>query len=105
MLTAKDIAWAAGVYEGEGTCARPTKAARTQLVSVTQKDRWLCDKLKELFGGWVYKYTYPATGNRPARTYHYWKLTGPAARGFLMTIYLFLSPRRKQQVRTALGVA
>ena len=103
MLSTQDIAWAAGVYEGEGTCYAPTSKCRTQTVSVTQKDSWLPYHLQELFGGWVYHYTYKATETQPARDYFYRKCTGPTAREFLMTIFKFLSPRRKEQVKKALG--
>ena len=59
--------------------------------------------LKELFGGWVYFYTYAEKNGRPARSYYYWKCTGPTARKFLEDIYGFLSPRRRGQIDVALA--
>jgi hypothetical protein len=81
MVTIKDIAWAAGIYEGEGTFGGHS-------VRVVQKDNWLIYRLKYLFGGTVTEYN----------GYHYWTISGPLCRGFLLTIFTFLSPRRKEQV-------
>src|SRR3989304_8991448 len=39
--TVFDIAWAAGIYEGEGSCTRDT----TERAHVGQKHHWLCDRL------------------------------------------------------------
>lgn len=83
------IAWAAGVYEGEGSASHDG-------IQLAQKDRWLCDRLRALFGGSIGHYDDAYGG-------HYrWRMTGSRARGFLMTIFAFLSPRRKDQIRAAL---
>jgi hypothetical protein len=86
-----DIAWAAGIYEGEGWCSSPR---RTDFqMAVCQKDRWLCAKMRALFGGSVHpKHGYNAW---------WWRLSGPRARGFAYTIFTFLSPRRRAQIRKA----
>ena len=86
-----DIAWASGLFEGEGNChfhAMTTRAA------ITQKDTWILYRLKELFGGSI--------NTRKNRDCSQWSVSGALARGFLMTIYWRLSPRRKDQVRKAL---
>lgn len=85
--TIQKICWAAGVYEGDGTVGGG-------VVSVFQKDRWILDKLQTLFGGSV---SISKDGRYPTRTYHMWKIAGARARGFLMTIYELLSPRRQAQ--------
>jgi hypothetical protein len=87
--TVCDIAWAAGIYEGEGTCGD------LHAVSVTQKDTWLLYRLKARFGGKV-TLNYSNGCSR-------WVATGSRARGFLMTIFSFLSPKRKLQVLSFLG--
>ena len=87
--TVCDIAWAAGVFEGEGTCGYWGSA------SVTQKDTWVLIRLKALFGGSIQR-NYSNGCSR-------WSATGTRARGFLMTVYLFLSPKRKLQVLSFLG--
>ena len=100
--TVLDIAWAAGIFEGEGNCNLDGTTTRA---TVTQKDRWLLDRLSDLFGGNVHeRRAQYVLVNGKRTTVTSWGLYGARARGFLMTIYLFLSPRRKEQVRRALGV-
>jgi hypothetical protein len=75
---------------------------------VTQKDPWLLHRLQELFGGRVYpQKTRPKSiSGGPIKDYGdqwAWWIGGARARGFLMTIYTFLSPRRREQARVALG--
>lgn len=91
--TTLDIAWAAGIWEGEGWCGKPTDSYR---VSVVQKDTWLLYKLKDLFGGSI-------TVPRPKTNCSEWRIFGPRAHGFLLTIFTFLSPRRRVQVRKMLA--
>jgi hypothetical protein len=86
-----DIAWAAGVYEGEGCCADQHQ------VVVTQKDTWLLERFQALFGGRI--------SFIPANNCSRWVVTGMRARGFLMTIFSFLSPKRKMQILSFLGKA
>jgi hypothetical protein len=87
-LSILDIAWAAGVFEGEGCCTDRHQA------TVTQKDTWLLKRLQALFGGRV---------SADSHGYSRWVLTGSRARGFLMTVFSFLSPKRKLQVLSFIG--
>lgn len=93
--TMLDIAWAAGIVEGEGHMRHAM--TNTQLVAVAQKETWILYKLKSLFGGGVYRHDSAGLAS-------YWRLTGARARGFIMTIYTFLSPHKKAQARNALQV-
>jgi hypothetical protein len=90
--TAIDIAWMAGIYEGEG-CVQ--MHGRTPTVTVSQKDPWILFRLQRLVGGSVRHYSY-------THQFSNWTINGALARGFLMTIYNFLSPRRRTQATTAL---
>lgn len=84
-----DIAWAAGIFEGEGYARND---GGTAALTIVQKDDWLCPQLQALFGGSV-----------SARAHaNEWRVSGPRARGFLLTIFSFLSPRRRAQVRLAI---
>jgi hypothetical protein len=80
-----DIAWLAGIYEGEGSCAR-------SLITVTQKDRWLLYKLKGLFGGSIND----PYGTKSAST---WIIYGKEAKRLAIKIYPMLSPRRQEQLK------
>jgi len=81
MISIRDIAWAAGIYEGEGNFTGKT-------VRVVQKDSWLVYELQRIFGGKVKQYN----------GYHQWTMHGWKCRGFILTIFTFLSPRRKAQI-------
>ena len=95
--TAIDIAWAAGVYEGEGTthlCGgnkKTGKIGRGLAVSMPQKDPELLYWLRDWFGGKIGPHTKDGSC-------YCWHLYGDRARVFLALIYKFLTARRKQQV-------
>lgn len=86
--TALDIAWAAGIFEGEGHYGKNHK------VVILQKDPWILYRLRNLFGGTV--------GSRIAgcakRPYFEWRVYGDRARSFTGTIYGYLSPRRQEMI-------
>lgn len=102
--TIRDIAWAAGIFEGEGCASRNNY--NSQFANVSQKYPWLIERLRSLFGGsvrkTVRKESWRGLGKAGA-TYWHWEISGARCRGFLMTIYPFLSPRRKEQVKWTLG--
>ena len=85
-----DIAWAAGFVEGEGTFAKRC------CVTAAQVNEEPLLRLKKLFGGSIY-----TNRNNPCKT---WCVCGSRARGFMYTIYTFLSARRRGQLRKAMGV-
>ena len=88
--TTIDIAWAAGLYEGEGSCHPKGRVALT--ASVAQKDTYVLRRLIALFGGAI----------STSKGMSSWQVSGARARGFLYTVFTFLSPRRRVQVRRAL---
>jgi hypothetical protein len=88
--TTHDIAWAAGIYEGEGSCF---PNSNTISLVVPQKDTWILERFRALFGGSIGL-------NRTTGVYR-WTVSGARARGLAMTIYGLLSPRRQQQIRKA----
>jgi hypothetical protein len=87
-----EIAWAAGIYEGEGSCLRAKKLGGGCQAQVSQKDGEITLRLRDLFGGSV------CTGRLRS-----WHVSGARARGFLLTIYRFMSERRKRQIEHALS--
>ena len=92
-----DIAWAAGLFEGEGTCAFPKTS---QLVCISQKEVDILLQLQRLFGGQL-SHSDGSLNALDGSIFH-WKLYGARARGFLMTIYKFMSPKRKLQIQKVL---
>jgi hypothetical protein len=97
-----NIAWAAGIYEGEGSTDNPSfSSANSVRVQVSQKDPWLLQQFCDLFGGRLYR----ARGGRYKGEVHMmwrWQIYGARARGFLLTVFSLLSPRRRQQARKVL---
>jgi len=94
--TLMDIAWAAGIYEGEGHSIHRRKGATTQ-VFVTQKDPFILYRFLQLFGGSIH-----VKKNKPSNVWQ-WSVSGTRARGFVYTMYSLLSPRRRAQFKLALG--
>lgn len=92
--TILDIAWAAGIYEGEGTYGKNNG------ICISQKDPWILYRLRALFGGTVAAKSPYVTNFGVDQEMYRWTLYGPRARGFVYTIFTFLSPRRRSQIRT-----
>ena len=92
-----DFHWMSGIYEGDGSCQLTNTGSVT--VQVTQKDRWILDKMRNLFGGSVLPHAWDDySGYR-------WSACGARARGLLQSIFELLSPRRQAQIRKVLGWA
>ena len=96
-----DLAWAAGFLEGEGWFGRNTKySSGSEVVSAPQKQREPLDRLMVMFGGTLRSGT-PDKAH-PKNIYWSWRCSGVRARGVMMTMYQFMSPRRKEQISEAL---
>ena len=93
-----DIAWMAGIFEGEGWAG--VRSGTSAGATVTQKEPWILERLQQFVGGSVRN----GSKNRryPPNQIFHWDVSGSLARGFLMTIYKFLSPHKKRQVIGAL---
>lgn len=91
MPTEIDIAWAAGIFEGEGHCRLCGNTNRGFMASVVQKDTELLYRLRDWFGGSV---------NRQGRKndIHVWDCCGDRGRLFIALIYKFMTARRKVQI-------
>jgi hypothetical protein len=88
-----EIAWVAGFYEGEGSCAfAPTGSLRA---SFPQKNLEPLLLIRDYFGGGI-------TGPN-ARGVHVLQLYGRRAADLLRVIYPYLSSRRKDQVIKAVS--
>ena len=95
----KDFSWAAGFIEGEGTFAFVSKNNSPQ-VKVSQVQRQPLGWLEEMFGGNICPVDRdPQTAVRKAYT---WNLCGPPAIGLMMTLYAFMTVRRRGQIDVVL---
>jgi hypothetical protein len=91
-----DLCWAAGFIEGEGCFQRLRNCEK---VTVPQVNLDPLLRLQALFGGNICQ---TQTRGFPI---NYWGITGSRARGLMMTLYSFMTARRKAQIRKALGLA
>ena len=91
----RDLEWAAGFYEGEGSCRAVVSSTEA---SIGQQNPEPLNKMLYFFGGSI------GIGRcRSGKPFGTWHVHGTRARGFLMTIYALVSARRRQQIRAALG--
>lgn len=96
----KEIAWAAGFYEGEGSC---DSSYRGKLRVVTyQCNPEMLRRMRRYFGGRVRRNSRKPTEKR--RVLWVWEAGGIRAAGVLLTLYPFLSRwRRRQALRAIRG--
>ena len=95
--TALEIAWAAGIYEGEGSCIGGGWKGRGFHADISQKDPELLYRLRDMFGGSINLYN---VGNERRFTCYHWKVCGDRARLFFALIYPYLTERRKRQIQS-----
>jgi len=94
--TTQDIAFAAGFYEGDGSCG--SQQGSSMRVTASQKDPEILNWLRNRFGGNVY-----LPKRADSRMLFQWQISGARARGFAQSIYGLLSRRRQQQILKVLG--
>jgi hypothetical protein len=93
MLTIKDIAWVAGLIEGEG-CFTFNKGTPRLAIDMTDKD--VLDKLASFIGGTVNgPYPRKKRNGEPAKDAWELAIYGKHAAGWAMTIYDMMGCRRK----------
>jgi len=102
MTFRESVIWAAAFIDGEGSFSvyadkRGKTVSLSFAVQASQKDRWALDRLKQLFGGNILLLKRP-------RPIYYWQLYGSKARGAMMMLYPFMSPRRQKRIREILSM-
>lgn len=103
MLTTKDIAWAAGFMEGEGSFYYDAAGRASSLtVRAAQVQREPLERLQRMFGGTIGHYENGK--GRKAQWIHQWYVHGKRAAEVIMTLLALLSPRRFEQAVKALEV-
>jgi|SRR5579872_1287618 len=100
--TIRDIAWAAGFLEGEGYFGLHTGLWISERIQARQNDPECLDRLQTIFGGYRSKITQRCNklSNKP--TIEDWAVYGPRAKGIMMTVFPFMSARRKDQIKAVL---
>lgn len=94
--TIREIAWAAGFIEGEGGF-KALGSAHSTVVNADQVQREPLERLQHYFGGTIYEKKWASMGHARSPAFR-WQICGARARGFMLTIYPFMSPKRKTQL-------
>lgn len=93
----RDIAWAAGFLEGEGSFQSKSKGHSIG-VSAVQVNKEPVQRMLDLFGGSLKMYY----KNPPDKPIWRWTANGARGRGIALTLYSFMSAKRQEQIRNAL---
>jgi hypothetical protein len=94
----EDLFWVAGFLEGEGSF----RCKPTLTVCASQVQLWPLEKLQSLFGGGISSNGTKRQVENGHQLCHMWHLSGYRAAALSMTLYSLMSPRRQQQIATAL---
>jgi hypothetical protein len=98
------LVWTAGFLDGEGCFYSRPRGGAVLLVQVVQVQRAPLDWLYAWWGGNLF-HPYPPSRRRPNQQPIWrWDLHGFAAENLMERLYPLLSPRRQQQVQTALAL-
>jgi hypothetical protein len=103
--TVTDLAWAAGFLEGEGSFTFGSRAKRrpsngSPQIHASQVQKEPLDRLQHLFGGGVG--LYHKRGPNKNKSVYDWRVYGAVAIGVMLTLFRFMSPRRKAQMSAAI---
>lgn len=99
--TIRDLYWAAGFLEGEGTFHVGNPRDTSGRVSACQKEPDTLYQLQRLFGGTVVYRSRTTTAFGVSSIYE-WRLYGPRAFGVMQTLYSLMSPRRRGQIKAVI---
>lgn len=97
-VTISELAWAAGFMEGEGYFGSAKLGC--PVVSAVQVQKEPLQRLEKILGCGSIYWRQPKLKN--AQPQHTWLAQGKYAAGVMMTLYSWLSPKRKTEVRKAL---
>ena len=95
-----DLSWAAGFLEGEGSFKTNGTKRPSQQVQAAQVQIEPLQRLQRFFGG---KITFCRQARPEQQPIGKWGISGARARGVMLTLFSFMSPRRKGQILEALN--
>ena len=98
MISTRDLEWAAGFLEGEGSFLASKSGLSVRAPQVNPEPLL---RLKRLYGGSVYHYDYRR--NARQSTVYIWTVTASTAAGLMMTLFSLMSDKRKEQIKRALA--
>lgn len=100
-LTTRDIAWLAGLLEGEG-CFFTIKNGYSPRVAIGMTDKDIIQRSAAMVGAKCYL---AKRKNKPQhhKEQHWWMLSGHTAAAVMMTIYAFMGQRRRAKIKDVLA--
>ncbi len=101
--TIKQIAWAAGFLEGEGSFSRARRKNTTETVQAVQVNYTPLGRMARWFGGKVRVSNRSILPN--TKRLYVWSVNGARARGIMLTIVSLMSPKRQKQIWRALDLS
>ena len=96
-ISLNDLYWVAGFLEGEGSFC---KNGGTICVSASQVQKEPIDRLKKLLGGGLNVFS---AKNVKGSMYHRWQLYGKKAESLMKMLFPIMSPKRQNQISSALA--
>jgi hypothetical protein len=108
-LLTKDLYWAAGFLEGEGTFTGSyqkrsstgmTRRSATFSVNAGQNEAEPLERLHRLFGGNLY---YNTNNGKGELKLHRWYLNGTRGIALMMTLWPLMTKRRKRQIEVCIA--
>lgn len=101
LLPDRELGWLAGLLEGEGSFFR---AGRGDLVvSASNSDREILERIKNLCGGSVGISSRPGDKSHRLRSLYKWRASGAKAASIMYAVYPLMTKRRCHQIEDALG--
>ena len=103
-MTSADVAWAAGLFEGEGSILVPTERMRSIRLRVGSTDRDVLDRLVQVIGGKVRGPYQPNGRNTPPgrKPIYMWEVQGTnPAQQVLRLFWPYLGIRRRARAAEA----
>lgn len=97
------VAWSAGVFESMGFAYRHPSPAMKIAVEVTGPDRILLAKLKDIWGGTIYREKEEIRGGEGKELW-FWGLRSEKAKRFLQSILPYMKGPKSQIVKDCLSL-
>lgn len=106
MIRTLDIAWLAGLLEGEGCFTIDMKKGKPASIRLYlgMTDKEPVEKAARLIGKSIRLRMPKSKGGHPYKTQYVFKVSGDIAAQWLMTIYPLMGPRRQSKIRDCLDV-
>lgn len=102
-LTVADIAWGAGLVEGEGYFSLNGPYLRTPMLGLGMTDRDVVERFRNFFAPHNTIYTVPPAKEGYKEQYAV-KIVGKRAVGLALTFFTFLGKRRRERIKELLTI-